>query len=107
MIAAVAASGTLLAAPHGGLNFGGKEGKDLPPDAGRDALRQIVQDQCVIDWIQHQNPAPCDRVFLADVKNPGSGYAVLADKKGAAHFLLVPTQTMQGVDADELLDPEL
>jgi CDP-diacylglycerol pyrophosphatase len=97
---------TAVAAPHG-LNFGGKEGKDLAPDAGRDALRQIVQQQCVVDWIEHQNAAPCDRVFLADEKNVDSGYAILADKKGAAHYLLIPTRTMQGVDADELLDPDL
>src|ERR1700748_3537965 len=76
-----------LAAPHG-MNFGRKEGKDLEPDAGKDALRQIVQQQCVVGWMEHQSPAPCDRVYLADPKNPDSGYAILADKKGAAHYLL-------------------
>jgi CDP-diacylglycerol pyrophosphatase len=105
LAALVAASGLVMSAPKG--TFGRTEGKDLPPDAGRDALRQIVQNQCVIDWIQHQNPAPCERVFLADDKNPSSGYAILADKKGAAHYLLIPTQTMHGVDAEELLDPDL
>ncbi len=96
-----------MSAPKG-LNFGRTEGKDLAPDAGRDALRQIVQNQCVINWTQHQDPAPCVKVFLADEKNPqGSGYAILPDKKGAAHYLLIPTQTMHGVDAEELLDPDL
>ena len=99
-------TGMAVAAPHG-LNFGGKEGKDLPPNAGRDALRQMVQQQCVVDWVEHHDPAPCDKVFLGDEKNVDSGYAILADSKGAAHYLLVPTQTMQGVDADELLDPDL
>jgi CDP-diacylglycerol pyrophosphatase len=75
--------------------------------AARDALRQIVQEQCVPDWLQHQIPAPCERVFLADDKSLNSGYAILADKKGAAHYLLIPTQTMHGIDAEELLDVNL
>jgi len=76
-------------------------------DPGRDALRQIVQNQCVVNWQQHQNPAPCERVFLADAKTDSSGYAILPDRKGAAHYLLIPTQTMRGVESDELLDPDL
>jgi len=79
---------------------------DLAPDAGRDALRQIVQNQCVLNWTQKQDPAPCERVFLADSKTNSSGYAILADRKGGAHYLLIPTQTMAGVDASELLDPD-
>jgi CDP-diacylglycerol pyrophosphatase len=107
LAALAAASGPVMSAPHG-MNFGRTEGKDLPADAGRDALREIVQNQCLVDWTLHQNPAPCERVFLADDKNPqGSGYAVLADKKGGAHYLLIPTQSMHGVDAEELLDPDL
>jgi CDP-diacylglycerol pyrophosphatase len=106
LAAMAAASAVVVAAPHG-LSFGRTEGKDLPPDYGRDALRQIVQNQCVPNWIQHQDPAPCERVFLADEKNQDSGYAILPDRKGAAHYLLIPTQTMRGVDAEELLDPDL
>jgi CDP-diacylglycerol pyrophosphatase len=83
-----------------------KSSDDLAPDAGRDALRQIVQDQCVVNWTQHQDPMPCERVFLADSKTNSSGYAILADRKGGAHYLLIPTQTMAGVDASELLDPD-
>jgi CDP-diacylglycerol pyrophosphatase len=104
--ALLAPAGMAAAAPHG-MSFGGKQGKDLPPNGGRDALRQIVQQQCVVNWIEHHDPAPCDRVFLADEKNVGSGYAIVADSKGAAHYLLVPTQTMQGIDGEELLDPDL
>jgi CDP-diacylglycerol pyrophosphatase len=106
LAALAAVSATVLAAPKG-MSFGRTEGKDLPPDFGHDALRQIVQNQCVLNWIQHQDPAPCERVFLADEKNQGSGYAILPDRKGAAHYLLIPTQTMHGVDAEELLDPDL
>ena len=78
---------------------------DLQPYAGRDALRQIVQSQCVVNWTQHKDPAPCERVFLFDARADNSGYAVLADRKGGAHYLLIPTQTMAGVDSSELLDP--
>jgi CDP-diacylglycerol pyrophosphatase len=80
---------------------------EVPMPTGPDALRQIVQDQCVLNWQQHQDPSPCDRVFLADPKAGRSGYAVLADHKGGAHYLLVPTQTMSGTDGGELLDPDL
>ena len=91
-----------------------KEKDTIAPDAapttnitGRDALRQIVQTLCVVHWTQQHTPAPCERVFLPDSKTVNSGYAVLADKKGGAHYLLIPTQTMAGVDSSELLDPDL
>lgn len=73
---------------------------------GRDALRQIVQNQCVVHWTQKHSPAPCERVFLPDTKTVNSGYAVLADRKGGAHYLLIPTQTMAGIDSSDLLDPD-
>jgi CDP-diacylglycerol pyrophosphatase len=108
-LTATAAPGPGLAGAFGGPHgsspkFGQSQDSGAP---GRDALRQIVQNQCVVDWIQHQDPAPCERVFLADEKFQGSGYAILPDKKGAAHYLLIPTRTMHGVDSDELLDPDL
>jgi CDP-diacylglycerol pyrophosphatase len=91
---------------------GGKSPSDSTPDplhpTGRDALRQIVQTQCVENWRQHRNPAPCERVFLADpTSGTSSGYAVLAAPGGGAHYLLVPTQTMAGIDSSELLDPDM
>jgi CDP-diacylglycerol pyrophosphatase len=73
---------------------------------GRDSLRQIVQDLCVVNWSQHHEAAPCERVYLADSHTGNSGYAVLADRKGGAHYLLIPTQTMTGIDSRELLDPD-
>jgi CDP-diacylglycerol pyrophosphatase len=78
------------------------EGNTLP--TGRGALRQIVQNQCVPDWKQHHNPAPCERVALYDPNASDNGYAVLQDPDGGAHYLLVPTQTMAGLDSSELLD---
>jgi CDP-diacylglycerol pyrophosphatase len=103
--AAAVLSSECVSAPHGSSPKSGKS--DDPSDPGRDALRQIVQNQCVLNWTQHQDPAPCERVFLADAKTDSSGYAILPDRKGAAHYLLIPTQTMRGMDSDELLDPDL
>jgi CDP-diacylglycerol pyrophosphatase len=88
---------------HGGQYSGSST--DTPEiGTGRDALRKIVQDRCVVNWSQHHDPAPCERVFLADSRTGNSGYAVLADRKGGAHFLLIPTQTMAGIESGELLD---
>jgi CDP-diacylglycerol pyrophosphatase len=71
---------------------------------GRGALRQIVQTQCVLGWKKNHNPAPCERVTLYDPNGSDTGYAVLQDPAGGAHYLLVPTQTMAGLDSSELLD---
>src|SRR5271168_2869739 len=87
-----------------------KSSTDSPIDpkqpSGRSALRQIVQQQCVLSWQKDHNPAPCERVFLADPKDGGSGYAVIAAPGGGAHYLLVPTRTMDGIESSELLDPD-
>ena len=64
----------------------------------RDALRQIVEERCLPDWVQHGDPAPCERVHL-------DGYAVLADAKGGAHFLLIPTTTIAGIESPDVLNP--
>jgi CDP-diacylglycerol pyrophosphatase len=73
--------------------------------SNRDALRQIVQEQCVAHWVQQHNPAPCERVYLADPVREDSGYAVLADRKGGAHFLLIPTRRIAGIESPELIEP--
>lgn len=73
---------------------------------GPDTLRQIIQNQCVVHWQQRHDPGPCVRVFLPDTKTGSSGFAILADRKGGAHYLLIPTQTMAGVESSELLDPD-
>jgi CDP-diacylglycerol pyrophosphatase len=79
---------------------------DPTKPAGQSALRQTVQQQCVVNWREHHNPAPCERVFLADPKESDSGYAVIAAPGGGAHYLLVPTRTMTGTESSELLDPD-
>jgi CDP-diacylglycerol pyrophosphatase len=65
----------------------------------RDALRQVVEEQCVPHWLKQGNPAPCERVHL-------DGYAVLADAKGGAHFLLIPTTTIAGIESPDVLNPQ-
>lgn len=71
----------------------------------RNALRQIVQEQCVPNWQGRHIPAPCQRVLLSGTPDKNDGFAVLADRKGGAHFLLIPTQTVSGIESPELLMP--
>jgi CDP-diacylglycerol pyrophosphatase len=73
--------------------------------ANRDALRQIVQEQCVVHWMQRHDATPCERVYLSDAQRADSGYAVLADRKGGAHFLLIPTRTITGIESPQLVEP--
>ena len=68
----------------------------------RNALRQIVQEQCEVHWLQAHSPAPCERVYLPDAQR--DGYAVLADRKGGAHFLLIPTKTITGIESPDVLE---
>jgi CDP-diacylglycerol pyrophosphatase len=113
LLGGVAVAAAALLAPWA-LGAGGHTPKSASPSSnspgddslptGRGALRLIVQNQCVIDWKQHQNPAPCERVTLFDWKTSDIGYAILQDPDGGAHYLLVPTQTMAGLDSSELLD---
>jgi CDP-diacylglycerol pyrophosphatase len=107
---AAAAAAFALPAVGGGPphqnNYPGSSTDTPEIGTGRDSLRRIVQEQCVVNWSQHHAAAPCERVYLADSHTSNSGYAVLADRKGGAHYLLIPTQTMAGLDSRELLDPD-
>jgi CDP-diacylglycerol pyrophosphatase len=84
-----------------------EKSSDLLPNAGPDAYRQIVQNRCVVNWTQRQDPSPCEKVFLAGANAESPGYALLADPDGGARYLLIPTQTMTGTESTELLDPNL
>ena len=68
----------------------------------RDRLREIVEEQCVPHWLTAHDPAPCVSVSRG---SPDRGYAVLADRKGGAHFLLIPTQTINGIESPEVRAP--
>jgi len=108
-IAAAAGAAIALSAAAAGSQpvkpSSGSSGGQSEIYIGRDALRQIVQDRCIVHWSQKQDPAPCERVVLSRSKTETSGYAVLADRKGGAHYLLIPTRTMAGIESSELLDP--
>ena len=76
-----------------------------PASANRNALREIVQNQCAAHWLQQHSAAPCERIVLPDSAHLRDGFAVLADRKGGAHFLLIPTQTLAGMESPELFEP--
>ncbi len=73
-------------------------------DTGRDRLRFIAQQQCLPNWLTERNPAPCVSVTPGEGVEP-EGFVVLADRKGGAHFLLIPTRTISGIESPELRVP--
>jgi CDP-diacylglycerol pyrophosphatase len=73
--------------------------------ADRHALQEIVQEHCVVDWISRRDPAPCLQVVIPDSGRQDTGYAVLADRKGGAHFLLIPTRSIPGIESQVLYEP--
>jgi CDP-diacylglycerol pyrophosphatase len=73
--------------------------------ADRDALREIVQTQCVPHWLASNSPLPCASIEVTE-GHPELGYALLPDRKGGAHFLLIPTRTVSGIESEWLQDPQ-
>ena len=71
--------------------------------ANRDALREIVQDQCLVHWHDLHSTDPCLELHVDEGEQ--SGYAGLADIKGGAHFLLIPTKTISGIEDPALESP--
>ena len=71
-------------------------------DGGRDQLRFIVQQQCLPHWTQTHDPAPCISVRTLNDGDAPEGFAVLADRKGGAHFLLIPTRTITGIESPDV-----
>jgi CDP-diacylglycerol pyrophosphatase len=71
--------------------------------AARDRLRYIVQQECLPHWLNEHDPAPC--LSVSATGEASVGFAVLADRKGGAHFLLIPTQTIRGIESPEARAP--
>jgi CDP-diacylglycerol pyrophosphatase len=69
--------------------------------AQRDRLRVIVQEQCLPHWLTTHQPSPCSSVTLLGTGEAAQGFAVLHDRKGGAHFLLIPTRTVGGIESPE------
>jgi CDP-diacylglycerol pyrophosphatase len=76
--------------------LGARADEERSPDA-RDRLRYLVQQQCVPHWLHEHDPTPCASV--------SAGFALLPDRKGGAHFLLIPTATMRGIESPEARAP--
>jgi CDP-diacylglycerol pyrophosphatase len=73
-----------------------------PPDSPRDRLRAIAEEQCLPHWVAEHDPAPCVSVTQVRKGPAADGFVVLADKKGGAHFLLIPTRTISGIESPEV-----
>ncbi len=72
----------------------------------RERLRMIVQQQCLPLWLKEHRPGPCVSVdAVADGAHADAGYAILHDRKGGAHFLLIATRSITGIESPELLEP--
>jgi CDP-diacylglycerol pyrophosphatase len=71
--------------------------------ANRDQLRVIAEAQCAPHWAQAHEPAPCLRVIDAAPGHSDSGYVILHDITGGAHYLMIPTTTMAGIESREIL----
>src|SRR6185312_13523073 len=63
-----------------------------PARADANALEKIVLGKCVPDEVEAGKPAPCATVDLA------GRYAVLKDLVGASHYLLIPTDKVEGIE---------
>lgn len=73
--------------------------------SSRDQLRFIVQQLCVTHWRLTGDPAPCMRVTATGGGSDPSGFAVLADRKGGAHLLLIPIATISGIESQAVRAP--
>jgi CDP-diacylglycerol pyrophosphatase len=77
-----------------------------PTEPARDRLRVIVQQECLPLWLKEHRADPCLSV-TAGAPGPEheAGYAILHDRKGGAHFLLIATRTIVGIESPELEEP--
>lgn len=71
--------------------------------ADRDAIWKVVHDQCVPNFQKFNEPSPCVEVHPGAEIN--DGFAILKDLKGTAHFLMIPTDRLAGIESPELLQP--
>jgi CDP-diacylglycerol pyrophosphatase len=74
-------------------------GTTLAESSSRDQLRFIVQELCLKHWRLTHEPAPCMRLAVNGDGSDPQGFAVLADRKGGAHLLLIPIATISGIES--------
>jgi CDP-diacylglycerol pyrophosphatase len=72
---------------------------DGTPAGHRDRLREITHTQCVPHWLATQDPSPCVSLTLMQPGPELRGLAVLPDKKGGAHLLLIPLEPVSGIES--------
>jgi CDP-diacylglycerol pyrophosphatase len=65
--------------------------------ADHDALWNIVHDRCIPDQSDHDDPAPCVTVNLAE------RWALYKDDNGKTQFLLIPTDRVTGIEDPSIL----
>lgn len=73
-------------------------------NSARDALWQIVHNDCVPNQTLHQDPSLCTRVDLS--AGVDRGFAILKDLRGASQFLLIPTAPISGIESPAILAPD-
>lgn len=73
--------------------------------SSRDQLRFIVQQLCLTHWRLTGDPAPCMRLTAAGGVSDPSAFAVLADRKGGAHLLLIPVASISGIESKVVRAP--
>ena len=62
-------------------------------------LRFIVQQLCLTHWRLTRDPAPCMRLTVNGDGADTQGFALLADRKGGAHLLLIPVASISGIES--------
>lgn len=72
--------------------------------ANADALWNIVHQQCVPNWQQQRDPAPCAQVSLQQGED--KGFIVLKDIHGVLQYLLIPTTRVSGIESPLLLQTD-
>jgi CDP-diacylglycerol pyrophosphatase len=80
-------------------------GTAFAQSSSRDQLRFIVQQLCLKHWRVTGDPAPCIHLTADAGGSDPRAFAVLADRKGGAHLLLIPVATISGIESQEVRAP--
>lgn len=80
-------------------------GAALAQGSSRDQLRFVVQQLCLTHWRLTGDPAPCMRLTADGGASDPRAFALLADRKGGAHLLLIPLATISGIESSAVRSP--
>ncbi len=90
---------------NGALVCAALPGVAFAQSSSRDQLRFIVQRLCLTHWRVTGDPAPCMRLTAEQGGSDRRAFAVLADRKGGAHLLLIPVATISGIESRKVRAP--